>query len=74
MPVVSKVSAITLLDDGKPIFDEEATTVRIEDDAAGPFLVIEQERDEHGKQAIRLCFNEIKLLYETMAKLRQEWR
>ena len=74
MTVISKVSAITILDEGKPIFDDGATTVRIEDDAAGPFLVIEQEGDEHGVQAIRLCFNEIQLLYETMEKLRQEWR
>jgi len=74
MPVIAKVSAITLLDEGKPIFDEDATTVRIEDDAAGPFLVIEQSSEEHGEQSIRLCFNEIQPLYDTMEKLRQEWR
>jgi len=73
MPVIAKVSAITLLDEGKPIFDVDATTVRIEDDAAGPFLAIEQNSEEHGQQAIRLCFDEIQPLYDTMEKLRQEW-
>lgn len=73
MPVIAKVSAITLLDEGKPIFDADATTVRIEDDAAGPFLVIEQDSEEHGQQAIRLCFNEIDKLHHAMTRLRQEW-
>jgi hypothetical protein len=31
---------------GRPIFDELATSIRIEDEAAGPFLVVSQVRDD----------------------------
>lgn len=73
MNVITKVSAITMLGEGKAIFDEDATTVRVEDEAAGPFLVIEQEF-EGKRQQIRLCFNEIQPLFEAMEELRKVWR
>lgn len=74
MKVSSKVSAITVLPEGKPIFDSTATTVRIEDDATGPFLIISQCPDDRdGEQNIRLCFTEIDTLYQAMTRLRHEW-
>lgn len=71
---IAKISAITILDEGKPIFDMESTTVRIEDDAAGPFIVIEQESEDNGKQEIRLCFSEIKALHDAMCQLHEIWK
>lgn len=32
---------------GRPIFDELATSIRIDDEAAGPFLVVSQCRDDN---------------------------
>jgi hypothetical protein len=72
METVTRVSSFTILPPGKPIFDENATTVRVEDDAAGPFLVIEQCSDA-GNQKIRLCFTEIDTLHDAMSRLRDEW-
>lgn len=74
MKVTTRVSAITILPEGKPIYDEMATTVRVEDDAAGPFLMIEQCRDDKsGTQQISICFSEIDALYQVMTRLRHEW-
>lgn len=69
----SRVSAITILPKGKPLFDEMATTVRVEDDAAGIYLVIEQCRDDKGSQIITFDFDEIDTLYQAATRLRHEW-
>lgn len=37
---------------GEPIFSEMATTIRIEDDAGGPFIEVEQHGNGLGKIAI----------------------
>lgn len=39
------VREITIKPAGKPIFDELATSIRIDDEAAGPFLVVSQCSD-----------------------------
>jgi len=44
-----------ILPEGEPIFSEMTTTVRIEDEAAGPFVVIEQIND-HAKPG-RIAFS-----------------
>ena len=40
------VREITIKPVGKPIFDELATSIRIDDEASGPFLVVSQCRDD----------------------------
>lgn len=40
------VTQITIKPKGEPIFHELATTIRIEDEAAGPFLSVFQVRDD----------------------------
>jgi hypothetical protein len=49
----SIMSAVTVLPKGESIFHEAATTIYIEDEAAGPFLVIRQEPDA-GLQEVRI--------------------
>ncbi len=39
------VKALVVLPMGEPMFSEQATTVSIDDEAAGPFVVVEQESD-----------------------------
>ena len=73
MTNITRVSAMTILPEGKPLFDEMATTVRVEDDAAGAYLVIEQCRDSKGSQTVTFDFREIDTLYQAMTRLRHEW-
>jgi len=39
-------TALTVVPKGKPLFHELATVIKIEDNAAGPYVVIAQESDE----------------------------
>jgi hypothetical protein len=56
----------------EPIFGENTTTVAVDDEAAGPFLVIKQCGD-NGDHSISLDFDEIGTLYQVMKRLRDEW-
>jgi hypothetical protein len=50
-------TSMMVLPAGDSIFSEQATTIRIEDEAGGPFLVIEQHPDQtpiDGSQQIRI--------------------
>lgn len=40
------VTQITIKPKGEPIFHELATKISIDDEAAGPFLVVSQARDD----------------------------
>lgn len=53
----SVVSAITVLPKGESIFHECATTISIDDECAGSFLVISQDPDS-GRQEIRISSEE----------------
>lgn len=48
----TRVLSVVVLPEGEPIFSEVATTVRIEDDAAGEYVVVEQNLDGLDKIAI----------------------
>jgi hypothetical protein len=50
MKYTTRTTQITVLPAGEPIFSEQATTITIEDEAAGEFLVVEQH--DGGKIAI----------------------
>lgn len=41
-----RTTAVIVVPKGEPIFSEAATTVRIDDEAAGEFLVLEQSDDD----------------------------
>jgi hypothetical protein len=44
-----RVTQITIVPEGEPIFCEYGHTVRIEDEAAGEFIVIEDHNQEYGR-------------------------
>jgi hypothetical protein len=48
----TRVTQITIVPEGEPIFSEYGHTVRIEDEAAGEFIVIEDHNQEYSKIAI----------------------
>ena len=54
MTYKTRITRITVAPVGEPIFSEQATSVAIDDEDAGGFVVIEQSRDdqESGKVAI----------------------
>ena len=60
MIVKSIITRISLIPEGEPIFAESVTHVSIEDEAAGPFMVIRQYHD-YAKDVheIRLDLEEI---------------
>jgi len=54
MKYESRVTAMTVAPENEPLFSEMATTVSIEDEAAGEFVVVEQTgRTDIGK----ICIN-----------------
>ena len=50
-----------------PLFGE-VTHIMIEDEAAGPFIILKQATDE-GNMEIRLDFTEVDIIFETIKKL-----
>lgn len=49
MKYQTRVTRLTVLPAGEPIFSEMATHVEIEDEAAGEFVVVSQHRDSQIK-------------------------
>ena len=52
------VTAVTVLPHNAPIYSERATTIRLDDEAAGLFVVLEQSPSDKGTQRIALDVEE----------------
>lgn len=66
-------TSLIVLPKGESIFSDRATTIRIEDEGAGPFLVIEQHPDDSpkdGTHQIRIDANELEAIYDAANQLR----
>lgn len=66
-------TSLIVLPKGESIFSDRATTIRIEDEGAGPFLVIEQDPDDppkDGTQQIRIDANELEAIYDAANQLK----
>jgi hypothetical protein len=50
-----------------PVFDEGIITVRLDDEAGGPFVVLEQD-----DQQVRVCFEEVEALVQAISQLRAQ--
>lgn len=48
----TRVTKLTVVAKGKPIFDESATDIYLEDEAGGEFVIVEQYNEGYGKVAI----------------------
>jgi len=46
--IIKRITQVTVLPKGQPIFCEEALHIRIEDEAAGEFVVIESTSEHWG--------------------------
>ena len=61
------VKSLIVLPEGEPIFSEMATTIDIEDEAAGPFVVIRQEGRD-GAQKINIDQTEWPFIKDAIEK------
>jgi hypothetical protein len=50
--MTTRITQLTVVPEEKPIFSEQATTVTIQDDSGGEFVVVEQAYADYGKIAI----------------------
>ena len=57
--------------DLNPVFDEGIITVRLDDEAGGPFVVLEQDIDGTVQQ-VRVCFEEVEALVQAISQLRAQ--
>ena len=44
--IIARTTKMTVLPEGEPLYSEQATTIEIIDDPAGPFLAIHQDFDD----------------------------
>ena len=51
------VTAATIIPEGEPIFSERTTTIRIEDEAGGCFLIIRQDGKIHTPGENQICLD-----------------
>ena len=68
--------AIVVVDEGKEIFDESATHIKIEDEAAGEFLIISQPGSERqdGLNAIAIDPSQWPMLRDAIDRMVKECR
>ena len=57
-PPVAVITQVTVLARDRWMYDESATTVRIDDEGDGPFIVVAQDPDTKDEQAIRMNVDE----------------
>lgn len=46
---ITRITRLTVIPNGDPIFSETATNISIDDEAAGEFIVVEQDGDAAAK-------------------------
>lgn len=56
-------------DTENPVFGESNTFISIDDEAAGPFIVIEQCNDYNNNKSIRVDFEELEAIFEASKML-----
>ena len=55
MNFIQRITQMSVLPEGEPLFSEHATTVKIEDDAGGEYLKIIQCRDDMESGVVAIC-------------------
>lgn len=65
------IKSLVVLPEGKPIFSEMATEIRIEDEAGGPFIVISQSGFNE-KDAVRFDNEEWPHIVDAIERLFKE--
>lgn len=75
MKYETRITQVTVVKEGSPIFDQSATEVRIEDDGGGEFLELVQHPDDRdGDQILRFDPKEWDAVVEAVEQLRKGMR
>jgi hypothetical protein len=70
---VSTITSISVHNKAvNPIFGEFNVAVRVEDEGAGPFLVLEQNTDDLANQSIRLDYDEFLAVAQAVKMLLEQ--
>jgi hypothetical protein len=67
--ITSVISTVVHLDDRNPIFGDDITTITIDDDACGGYIVLTQN-----EQTIRVDLDELQLIAKTAMKLLAQYK
>ena len=72
--IIVRTTRVTILPEGEPIFGETATHIKIEDEAAGEFLEIEQQSGHVGTndQTIQVSPDEWPVLRGAIDRMMKE--
>ncbi len=62
--ITSVISTVVHMDDRNPIFGDDITTITIDDDAAGGYIVLSQN-----EQTIKIDPDELQLIAKTAIKM-----
>lgn len=70
MKVVSTILQVSVhRENNNPIFGEGNTYVRVEDDAAGPYIVMEQHDDDSASGVVRFDYDELEVVMDAAKML-----
>jgi len=72
--MIKRVTQITVLPDGDAIFQPSVTTIRIDDEAAGEFVVVSQVPESGTEQRITIDPGEWPVIREAIDDLVKECR
>ena len=56
MKYTSRITQITVLPVGEPIFSEKATVISIDDEAGGEFIIVKQQMDNSSQKDQTVAF------------------
>jgi len=68
-----RITSIVVLPEGKPLFDPHATTIKLDDEAAGEFLIIQQQAEESSGE-IRIDIDEWPKIRRSINKMAKRAR
>lgn len=70
--VITPIKLCVHMKKANPIFGEQVTYVSLDDEAAGPFIVLEQDNEDvQGISKIKLDFDEIPMLLKAIEQLQK---
>ena len=67
--ITSVVSTVVHMDDRNPIFGDEITTITIDDEACGGYIVLTQN-----EQTIKVDLDELQLITKTAMKMLAQYK
>jgi hypothetical protein len=68
-----RITSVVVLPEGKPLFDPHATVIKLADEAAGEFLVIQQQAEESSGE-IRIDIDEWPKIRRSINKMAKRAR